>query len=73
VSAQVLAPRGSNAVWAKYFSNGFNGAEAGEYEAKQSRDAISQAVKAGVKHIVYSTLGHTGYVPHMDKKAEGER
>lgn len=56
--------------WAKYYSNGFNGEEAGEYEAKQSRDAITSAVKAGVKHIVYSTLGHTGYVPHMDKKAE---
>jgi hypothetical protein len=48
-----------------------NSQEAGEYEAGQAKAAIEAAVKAGVKHIVFSTLDDVELVPHMGYKAKG--
>jgi len=54
--------------WVKYFSNGFDGVEAGKWEYGLSSKAIEACVKAGAKHIVYSTLDNVSYVPHFSYK-----
>jgi hypothetical protein len=59
-------------VWARYFTNGMNNHEAGEYEAGQAKAAIRACVEAGAKHIVYSTLDDAEVAPHMSYKAKGE-
>ncbi|ORX39408.1 hypothetical protein BD324DRAFT_619602 [Kockovaella imperatae] len=56
--------------WAKYFSNGFNGKEAGEYEYGVATRAIEAVVKAGAKHIIYSSLDDCPFVPHFHYKQE---
>jgi hypothetical protein len=58
------------AVWARYFSNGMDNYEAGEYESGQAKAAIAACVEAGAKHIVYSALDDTG-APHMSGKFKG--
>jgi hypothetical protein len=63
-----------DAVWAKYYTNGFDAPAAGKYEETCSRSATDACVKAGVKHMVYSTLED---IPdkltceHLNSKARG--
>ena len=63
--------RRCDVVWAKYFTNGFDGEGAGEYEFGLSSRAIEACANAGVKHIIYSTLHDIEYVPHFKYKAKG--
>ena len=58
--------------WARYFSNGMNGPEAGEFEFGISSRAIEACATAGAKHIVYSTLDDAKELcPHIDSKQRG--
>lgn len=52
-------------------TNGLKNYEAGEYEASQFKAAIEAAVKAGVQHIIQSTLDNAEVAPHMSYKAKG--
>ena len=65
--AQVLTT-----VWAFYTTNGYDAEAAKAGEIKHAQNAISAAVDAGVKHIVYSTLDGRLGCDHWDSKAEGE-
>ena len=60
-------------VWVKFWANGNNGPEAGEWEYGLATKAIEACAKAGAKHIVYSTLDDIPYVPHMVWKNKGEQ
>ncbi|WVQ83962.1 hypothetical protein IAT38_006107 [Cryptococcus sp. DSM 104549] len=57
--------------WAKYMSNGFDALAAQKGETNESKAAVDACVKAGVKHIVYSTLDAVkeGECPHFESKA----
>ncbi|WRT69918.1 uncharacterized protein IL334_006909 [Kwoniella shivajii] len=56
--------------WVHYLSNGYNAVKAQEAEVEQSIGAIEASVKAGAKHIVYSTLDEVenGACPHFESK-----
>ena len=60
--------------WAKYFGNGFDAKGARAYESNLSRSAVDACVKAGIKHIIYSTLDSMPKdvnCEHRESKADG--
>ncbi|WWC72314.1 uncharacterized protein I206_106276 [Kwoniella pini CBS 10737] len=56
--------------WTHYLSNGYDALAAQRAETLESIGAIDACVKAGVKHIVYSTLDQVkeGECPHFESK-----
>ncbi|WVQ69836.1 uncharacterized protein L199_008057 [Kwoniella botswanensis] len=58
--------------WAPYFASGCNASIGQETEIKQAKGAIDQCIKAGLKHVVYSTLEDLGEdgIPHLDSKVQ---
>lgn len=62
-------------VWTKYFSTGLDAVAAGKYEVELSQNAVDACVKAGIKHIVYSTLDDLPAeitCEHLASKAKGK-
>ncbi|WVW86505.1 hypothetical protein I302_108554 [Kwoniella bestiolae CBS 10118] len=61
--------------WTHFSSNGFDAIKAKEAEKKESIGAIDACVRAGVKHIVYSTLDEVdeGECPHYESKNDVSR
>ena len=62
--------------WAKYFTNGFDAKGARAYESGLSRNAVDACHKAGIKHIIYSTLDTMPeqgiHCEHYESKADGQ-